>query len=94
MRKKVIWINLILTILLIGTIYFALIHGASDFSLQKMTNSQLNIMFNIRLPRIISALVAGAALSVSGAFFRRLCVIRLQSLELWEFLVPRVCFNC
>lgn len=70
MRKKVIWINLILTILLIGTIYFALIHGASDFSLQKMTNSQLNIMFNIRLPRIISALVAGAALSVSGAFFQ------------------------
>lgn len=38
--------------------------------MQKMTNSQLNILFNIRVPRIISALVAGASLSVSGAFFQ------------------------
>ncbi|WP_435371309.1 iron chelate uptake ABC transporter family permease subunit, partial [Lactobacillus intestinalis] len=30
----------------------------------------LNILFNIRLPRIFSDLVAGAALSVSGAFFQ------------------------
>lgn len=70
MKKKVIWINLILAVLLISTIFFALTHGASNFSMQKMTNSQLNILFNIRVPRIISALVAGASLSVSGAFFQ------------------------
>lgn len=70
MKKKVIWINLILAVLLISTIFFALTHGASNFSMQKMTNSQLNILFNIRVPRIISALVAGASLSVSSAFFQ------------------------
>lgn len=70
MKKRVIWINLTLAILLLGTIYFALTHGASNFSLKDMTDSQLNILFNIRIPRIIAALVAGAALSVSGAFFQ------------------------
>lgn len=94
MKKKVIWINLILAVLLISTIFFALTHGASNFSMQKMTNSQLNILFNIRVPRIISALVAGASLSVSGAFFRQLCAIRLQNLELWGSLVQPVYVNC
>ena len=93
-EEKVIWINLILAVLLISTIFFALTHGASNFSMQKMTNSQLNILFNIRVPRIISALVAGASLSVSGAFFQATCAIRLQNLELWGSLVQPVYVNC
>lgn len=70
MKKRVILTNIFLCVLLLATLYFALTHGASQFDLRHMTSSNLNILFNIRLPRIISALVAGAALSVSGAFFQ------------------------
>lgn len=56
---------LILTLLLAITIAWALTSGASSRGLD-----DLNILFNIRLPRIISALLGGAALAVSGAFFQ------------------------
>ena len=56
---------LILTLLLAITIAWALTSGASSRGL-----ADLNILFNIRLPRIISALLGGAALAVSGAFFQ------------------------
>lgn len=59
-----------LIVLLAATFYFALTHGASQVSFTNLTNTQLNVLFNIRLPRIFSDLVAGAALSVSGAFFQ------------------------
>lgn len=55
---------------MIGTLFFALTHGASQLHFSAMTSSDVNILFNIRLPRIISALIAGSALSVSGAFFQ------------------------
>ena len=70
MKVKTISTYIALWVLLIGTIYFALTHGASSFSLTKLNNTDLNILINIRVPRIISAIVAGAALSVSGAFFQ------------------------
>ncbi|MGY0315461.1 iron chelate uptake ABC transporter family permease subunit [Limosilactobacillus fermentum] len=35
-----------------------------------MTATDANTLFNIRLPRIITALMAGAMSSVSGAFFQ------------------------
>lgn len=70
MKKSTVWTNGILIILLFATILFALTHGASKINFSQLSNSQLNILFNIRLPRIISALVAGAALSASGAFFQ------------------------
>lgn len=73
-----------LIVLLGVTFYFALTHGASKVSFTNLTNTQLNVLFNIRLPRIFSDLVAGAALSVSGAFFRQVCAIRLRILDLWE----------
>ncbi|RVU72065.1 MULTISPECIES: iron ABC transporter permease [Lactobacillus] len=70
MKKRIFWTYCVLTILLIGTCYFAITHGASKIAFSHLTQSNLNILFNIRLPRIISALVAGAALSASGAFFQ------------------------
>ena len=70
MKKRGLWVYGILVILLIGTVYFALTHGASKISYQNLTINNLNILFNIRIPRILSALIAGASLSVSGAFFQ------------------------
>lgn len=70
MKKRILWTYLVLAILLIGTCYFAITHGASKIAFSHLTQNNLNILFNIRLPRIISALVAGAALSVSGTYFQ------------------------
>lgn len=70
MKKRVILTNLCLCVLLVATLYFALTHGASNLNLGHLSNTDLNVLFNIRLPRIVSALIAGAALSVSGAFFQ------------------------
>lgn len=63
MVKKKFHVYLILCLLLVGTIYFALTTGASGLN-------SYNLIFNIRLPRIISALLAGGGLAVSGAFFQ------------------------
>ncbi|MBU3828600.1 MAG: iron ABC transporter permease [Candidatus Lactobacillus pullistercoris] len=70
MKKRMIWTNIILLLLLVMTIFFALTHGASKLNFNHLSSSSLNILFNIRLPRILSALVAGASLSASGAFFQ------------------------
>lgn len=69
MKKAVITYSL-LTMMIIATLYFALSHGASNISLTSMSQTDLNLLLNIRLPRIVSALVAGAALSISGLFFQ------------------------
>ena len=61
---------LVLAVLLVVTVWIALTNGASHFILLKMTATDANTLFNIRLPRIITALMAGAMLSVSGAFFQ------------------------
>ena len=62
MKKRILWTYLVLAILLIGTCYFAITHGASKIAFSHLTQNNLNILFNIRLPRIISPLEAGAAL--------------------------------
>lgn len=67
--KKII-VYSVLAILMVITLLFALTHGASQVSFNHLTASNLNILFNIRLPRIFSALIAGSALSVSGALFQ------------------------
>lgn len=69
MKRSVIS-YLVLAVLLVVTVWIALTNGASHFSLLKMTATDANTLFNIRLPRIITALMAGAMLSVSGAFFQ------------------------
>lgn len=70
MKKRIVWTYIILLLLLVTTLYFAFTHGASKIDFGHLTSSNLNILFNIRLPRILTALLAGASLSVSGAFFQ------------------------
>ncbi len=61
-------------LLLLVFIFFGLLVGSSDISLWDMLtiftgnseNVQLHILFNIRLPRVLSAVLAGTALSISG----------------------------
>lgn len=70
MKNRLFIFNISILVLLILTVYWALGHGASQFALTRMNHSQLNILFNIRLPRIFSALIAGSVLAVSGAYFQ------------------------
>lgn len=70
MKKRIILTYLLLAALIIVTTIVALTNGASHFNVFQMNASQANTFFNIRLPRVLSALIAGAALSVSGAFFQ------------------------
>lgn len=70
MKKRNIITYVTLVALIFITFWVALTNGASHFSIFKMNATQLNTIFNIRLPRIIAAFIAGAALSVSGAFFQ------------------------
>lgn len=70
MKKRTIFVNILLIVLLIVTIAWALTSGASKTKLTDLSNQDLNIILNIRLPRICSALIAGAALSVAGLFFQ------------------------
>lgn len=70
MKKRTIFVNTLLIVLLIVTIAWALTSGASKTKLTDLSNQDLNIILNIRLPRICSALIAGAALSVAGLFFQ------------------------
>lgn len=61
---------LTILILLIVTIIFAILFGASAMTWNKLTAQELMILFNIRLPRIFAALICGAALCTSGALLQ------------------------
>lgn len=74
LRIKLVFI--ILVIFLIYTIMLNLVSGSVDFSLKDLadiilgkrviTKLEHNILFKIRVPRIISAMLFGVALSMSG----------------------------
>lgn len=68
--KKITLTYLSLFIFLVLTLGLAFTNGASHFSLTNLTTTNQNTLFNIRLPRILAALLAGATISVSGAFFQ------------------------
>lgn len=76
--KKIIFI-LILSFLVLFAMYFALSTGVADIDLKtilqvilkKSEDSSLNIViYNIRLPRIIASIFAGAALGISGCIMQ------------------------
>lgn len=69
-KRKIIISYLTVILLLILTVLFALTHGASNINYAQLTPKSLLILFNIRLPRIFSALIAGALLCVSGCFLQ------------------------
>ena len=66
---KIIFILIFLTLL---SAYLGLAVGSFNFSFNDLINSNLNqleheILFNIRLPRIVLSLIVGAALGIAGA---------------------------
>jgi len=66
---KIIFILILLTLL---SAYLGLAVGSFNFSFIDLINSNLNqleheILFNIRLPRIVLCLIVGAALGIAGA---------------------------
>lgn len=70
MHKHPVWAYSILLIALVSLVAFALLQGATAVSLAHLDDQQFNTLFNIRLPRIVAALVSGAMLAVAGAFFQ------------------------
>lgn len=76
MRKK--WLSFIIVILLlIGSLFYALTTGSIKITpwelisgLIKGDNPDVQVIYDLRFPRIIIALFAGAALSVSGVLFQ------------------------
>ncbi|MFD1319307.1 FecCD family ABC transporter permease [Loigolactobacillus zhaoyuanensis] len=70
MAKHPVWAYLVLLIALLILLVSAFLQGASTISITSLDAGQFNTLFNIRLPRIVAALVSGAMLAVAGAFFQ------------------------
>lgn len=68
--KRIGWAYLTIIILLTGTVVIALSCGSSQVDWRHLSMTDYNTIFNIRLPRLVADLVAGAALSISGAFYQ------------------------
>lgn len=84
MNKHPVWTYSILLMALMALVAFALLQGATTVSLSHLAGQQFNTLFNIRLPRIIAALVSGAMLAVAGANLFQL---------LGGLLLPALLFN-
>lgn len=83
-RRRVTGLFILLIILLIAAIFLNISIGSTDIGIQtlfkglfsdvELTKAETNILFKIRLPRIIAAMLFGGALSLSGfllqTFFR------------------------
>lgn len=73
MKNRVIWLYVIVTTVLILAILWSLLSGSISITFWEIAtqlfssgNENVAIIRDLRLPRIILALFAGAALSVSG----------------------------
>lgn len=77
-QRRKLGIILILLILVLGNMYFALRSGVAEMTLHNLmetlagrgTDTLKIVVWNIRLPRIVAAVVAGAALGVSGCIMQ------------------------
>ncbi len=83
-RRRFIFAFLIIAILLFFSIIINLVSGSVDFTLKdlvevlfknrELSKLEYNILYKIRIPRILAAMLYGAALSISGfllqTFFR------------------------
>ncbi|MFC6171337.1 FecCD family ABC transporter permease [Loigolactobacillus jiayinensis] len=70
MKKHPVWAYSSLLVALLVLITLALTQGATKVTLTALDAGQFNTLFNIRLPRIIAALISGAMLAVAGDFFQ------------------------
>ncbi|MFO7818849.1 MAG: iron chelate uptake ABC transporter family permease subunit, partial [Halanaerobacter sp.] len=74
-QNKKIYLTIILIILIFTAAIWSLVNGAVQISLREILSVLLGagsqkaqaIILNIRLPRILTALVAGSGLAISGA---------------------------
>jgi iron complex transport system permease protein len=79
LRRRTAFVT-VLTILLLATGLLSLVSGSADIGLADIyrllkgegTNFIYQIVWNIRLPRLIGAVLSGAALAVSGAVLQSL----------------------
>jgi iron complex transport system permease protein len=80
-RKKALFLFLILALLL-GLILYAIAVGSYGLSLREVLRTLLGqgegpmrtVIWNIRLPRIVSAVIAGCGLALSGTVFQ--CLLK------------------
>ncbi len=79
MIKRLLFISLILTILLILSLWLGLSMGSSEKNMSRVVTALLNpseeptlsmIIRKIRLPRVLLAIMAGSALSLGGVVFQ------------------------
>lgn len=78
MKHRIGWTYLLTLVVLVGLVFWALSTGADQQPLAHTWQTLLrhhrgaywHTIVAIRLPRIVAALVAGAALAVAGAFFQ------------------------
>ncbi|EHL77956.1 FecCD family ABC transporter permease [Bacillus smithii] len=77
-RKRVIWITTVFIILILFTILISLQLGSFSIKLWEVvqtflgqgTRKQEIVLFSMRLPRIVMAILVGTALAVSGAILQ------------------------
>jgi len=77
-KHRVLWAVLLLGIALVITLLLSLSQGAVPFSISEVWQAILHegdatkqtILWDLRLPRIIAALIVGAALGMSGALLQ------------------------
>lgn len=83
-RKRYIFAFLLITLMLIFSVIINLVSGSVEFKLKdlfeivfknrELSKLEYNILYKIRIPRILAAILYGAALSISGfllqTFFR------------------------
>jgi iron complex transport system permease protein len=78
MKTKTIFIYILLPLILLAIFIFSITSGSSDISFVdafkalffNQTEDNILIVRNIRLPRVIIAMIVGAGLSVSGGVFQ------------------------
>jgi iron complex transport system permease protein len=79
-NKNALWVNFILALAVLGVVLFALGHGQVKLSLAQVWSGLLGagdlvhtqIVWEIRLPRLATAVIAGAALGIAGVLMQSL----------------------
>lgn len=74
-RSKVVKLSIIFTIVLIAVLLLGIIIGSVNINIMNILNQQstdYTIIWNIRIPRILMAAIAGVVLGITGAVYQAL----------------------
>ncbi len=84
MSKK-LWSLIVVIVLLVGVMLYSAMTGSLKVNLSQLvaglwtgTDDQVNVVKDLRLPRIIVAVMAGAALAVAGVLLQAVMKTRWQ----------------